>query len=67
MSDSIDVGYKYAISIAKQDSLGESLIYSLEEEKFYRYTDGFWQMISSIEVMDLIMRKHGDKLSVYTV
>lgn len=63
----IDVGYKYAISIAKQNSLNESIIYSLEEEKFYRYTDGFWQMLSHIELMDLIMRKHGDKLSMYTV
>lgn len=67
MSNTIDLGYRFALSIANQNSLNESIIFCLEEEKFYRYTDGFWQTISHIELMDLIMRNHGEKLSAYTV
>lgn len=63
----IDVGYRYALGIARQNSLNESLIFCLEEEKFYKYGDGFWCRLSHTELMDLIMRKHGDKLSCYTL
>lgn len=63
----IDIGYKFALSISRQNVLNEAIIYSLEEEKFYIYKNNFWQMLSHIELMDLIMIKLGEKLSCYTL
>lgn len=62
----IDLGYKIALSIAHQNSLKESFIFCMEEEKFYIYSDGYWKIISHLELMDLVMKKHVD-LASYTL
>ena len=66
MSD-IDIGYRYALTIAYQNSLGKEIIFCLEEEKFYVFEDGYWRIITTTEIMDLIMRSHGDALCGYTI
>ena len=63
----IDLGYKIAISIAHQKSLDQRFIFCMEEEKFYIYLDGYWKITSHLELMDLIMKKHGDTLATYTL
>lgn len=62
----IDIAYKTALSIAHQNSLGQDLVYCMEEQRFYIYEDGCWIIKANIELMDLIMRKHGDTLCYYT-
>ncbi len=54
MSDSIDKMLSVANGIA-QGKAGKDFIYSLEEDKFYMYTKGYWKQLSDIEIMRIIL------------
>lgn len=50
----IDTMLAVAQGVAK-GSTGHNFIYCLEEEKFYTYKDGYWEKISEIELMNIVM------------
>lgn len=50
----IDLPYSIANGITK-GNINKSLIYALEEEKFYLYDDGFWKKLSDMELMGMIL------------